>query len=123
MDSYNKLKAENDDEFALITSADRLITQFDDINSKIGNAIHGLTVLSSMFSDQAIAYGAIRTGLTDVNETLSEHDDPENRKIFIQILVEELGQKLTELEVAAKGFTEAILSEDSSVFSSDLKDK
>lgn len=110
-DSYNTLKAENEEEARLISFLTTVVGQFNDVDKKIQGAIAAVGTLGAMLQDQADAYSGIDAAL----QSLGAHTfsaDAGNRQLFIKGKLDVTIKKLEELRDASQGFMDAIMNED-----------
>ncbi|KAL2680517.1 hypothetical protein Neosp_008119 [[Neocosmospora] mangrovei] len=109
-EGYENLKKENADEALLINSMNSMGKQFDGLEKKIEDAIAAVGVLSLMFDQQEQSYKQIKTSLDGMG-FMADHKDAGIRNMFIKGQVKATKKKLQQLQKAAAGFVEAILTE------------
>lgn len=114
-DEYEALKRENENEARLIEFVTKMVAQFDDVDKKIQGAVDAVGTLGQVFQDQADSYEGIRSTLGFLRLGASSADAG-NRKAFIGSKLKMSVKKLEELNVASRGFMEAILKEDKDTF-------
>ncbi|KAF7555250.1 hypothetical protein G7Z17_g2327 [Cylindrodendrum hubeiense] len=104
------LKRENEQEHKLIEWVTGIAKQFDGLEGKINSAVTAVDVLSSMFEHQGKSYRLIKASLGAIS-SYTNNEDANNRKDFIDHNVKETSRRLEELQKAARGFLQAILTE------------
>ncbi|KAF2224082.1 hypothetical protein BDZ85DRAFT_280695 [Elsinoe ampelina] len=106
------LEQDRREETALINNVRMLITQFDNIEDKMKEAIKAMTELALLFDEQAASYTRI-AGYLDGMKTGASAAEYRNRKVFIQYNLDQAITKLRQLGKLAKEFKETIITQTS----------